>query len=44
LIASVFQHVWNYICFKKKNERNFIKLNITFSETIKNMPELLVCQ
>ena len=29
--------LWNYIWFNK-NERNFIKLNVTFSETIKNMP------
>jgi len=27
----------NYICVNN-NERNFIKLNVTFSETIKNIP------
>ncbi len=29
--------LWNYICVNK-NERNFIQMNVTFPETIKNMP------
>ncbi len=29
--------LWNYICVNK-NERNFIQTNVTFPETIKNMP------
>lgn len=31
------QSVWDDFC-ANKNERNFIKLNVTFQETIKNMP------
>ncbi len=35
--SNTMGFLWNYICVNK-NERNFIQTNVTFPETIKNMP------
>ncbi len=35
--TATAEKVWNYICVNK-NESNFIQTNVTFPETIKNMP------